>query len=183
MRTSPAQIIPQVIPMVLGGLKRQMETQGGPARVDHILNKYGSEDVLGRIGEEMASRASNPTTDARLGGLLGDAGIQATDLMSQKFGLNASAAAKIIPMLAPLILGALSQRRTPRAEAGSGASRPCSTRTETAASWTMSRACSSRGRIAGRGRHPRRDPRRPSRKEALGSRESHPSRPAGRPSD
>jgi hypothetical protein len=111
-------IVPQVIPLVLGGLKRQMETQGGPARVDHILNKYGSEDVLGRIGEEMASRAGNPTTDARLGGLLGDAGIQATDMISQKFGLSGATAGKIIPMLAPLILGALSRQKNAQGGAG-----------------------------------------------------------------
>jgi len=45
------QIVPEIIPMILGGLKRQMETRGGPDRLNHILNKYGSSDVLGRIGD------------------------------------------------------------------------------------------------------------------------------------
>ena len=34
-----AQIVPQIIPMIMGGLKRQMETRGGPERLDHILRK------------------------------------------------------------------------------------------------------------------------------------------------
>ncbi len=37
-----SQILPQVAPMILGGLKRQMEERGGAPRIDHILNKYGS---------------------------------------------------------------------------------------------------------------------------------------------
>jgi hypothetical protein len=33
------QLIPQVAPLILGGLKRQSEQRGGQLRVDHILNK------------------------------------------------------------------------------------------------------------------------------------------------
>ena len=65
------QVVPAVIPMILGGLKRQMQTQGGPDRLNHILNKYGSADVLDRIDEEMSSRAQQADPDPRLGGLLG----------------------------------------------------------------------------------------------------------------
>jgi hypothetical protein len=105
------RIVPEVIPMILGGLKRQMETQGGPERVNHILNKYGSSDVLGRIDEEMSSRASQPEPDPRLGGLLGESGVQASELIGRKFGLDPGKAMSLIPMLAPLILGALSKKR------------------------------------------------------------------------
>ncbi len=105
------QVIPEVIPMILGGLKRQMETQGGPARVDHILNKYGSSDVLGRIEEEMSARAHQTAPDPRLGGLLGESGVQASEMIGRKFGLDPQKAMSLIPMLAPLILGALSKKR------------------------------------------------------------------------
>lgn len=37
------QIIPQVAPLILSGLKRQKDEHGGEARVDHILNKYGRD--------------------------------------------------------------------------------------------------------------------------------------------
>ncbi len=105
------QVVPEIIPMILGGLKRQMETQGGPARVDHILNKFGSADVLGRIGEEMTARARQPEPDPRLGGLLGESGVQASEVIGRKFGLDPQKAMSLIPMLAPLILGALSRKR------------------------------------------------------------------------
>ena len=45
-----AALIPQVLPMILGGLKKQKDNFGGEARVDHILNKYGSSSVLDDIG-------------------------------------------------------------------------------------------------------------------------------------
>ena len=97
--------------MILGGLKRQMETRGGPDRLDHILNKYGSADVLGRIEEEMSVRANQASPDPQLGGLLGESGIQASQMIGQRFGLDPQKAMSLIPMLAPLILGALSRKR------------------------------------------------------------------------
>jgi len=106
-----SQIIPEVIPMILGGLKRQMETRGGPDRLNHILNKYGSSDVLGRIGEEMSMRSQQAEPDPRLGGLLGESGVQASQMIAQRFGIDAKKAMGLIPMLAPLILGALSRKR------------------------------------------------------------------------
>jgi len=75
-KKTAAQVIPQVAPLILGGLKKQMQEHGGEARVDHILNKYGSADVLDNI-----------------------------------FKLKENVAMKIIPMLAPVLLGALTQKR------------------------------------------------------------------------
>ena len=39
-------LLPVIMPMILGGLKKQKDEHGGEARVDHILNKYGSSAVL-----------------------------------------------------------------------------------------------------------------------------------------
>jgi hypothetical protein len=105
------QILPQVVPMILGGLKRQMEQRGGAPRVDHILNKYGSASVLNDIGGLFGMHAENRNPDPRLGGLLGESGVQAADMLSQNFNLDKNTAMKIIPMLAPIILGFLTQRR------------------------------------------------------------------------
>ena len=106
-----SQILPQVAPMILGGLKRQMEERGGAPRVDHILNKYGSASVLDDIGGLFGMQAQNNNADPRLGGLLGDSGVQAANLLSQNFNLDRNTAMKIIPMLAPIILGFLTQKR------------------------------------------------------------------------
>lgn len=110
-RDTAAQILPQVVPLVLGGLKRQMEQRGGAPRVDHILNKYGNPDVLNDIGGLFGMQMRNQNADPRLGGLLGESGVQAAGQIAQRFGLNMETAMKIIPMLAPLILGLLTQKR------------------------------------------------------------------------
>lgn len=104
-------ILPQVVPLVLGGLQRQKEQFGGAPRVDHILNKYGSADVLHDIGGLFASRVNDAKLDPQLGGLLGNSGTQATNMLANKFKLDPSIAMKIIPLLAPIILGALTHKR------------------------------------------------------------------------
>lgn len=113
-----SQLIPQVIPMILGGLKKQMDTRGGAQRLDHILNKYGREDVLGDIGGAMSAKAREANPDPQLGGLLGQSGVQASQLFGQKLGLSSQQAMSLIPMLAPLILGALSKRKNQTSGAG-----------------------------------------------------------------
>ncbi len=110
-KNAAQQILPQIAPMILGGLRRQKDNYGGEARVDHILNKYGSPDVLDNMGDFFSSQVQNQNADPRLGGLLGDSGVQASNMLSKKFNLDGGTAMKIIPMLAPIILGFLSKTR------------------------------------------------------------------------
>ncbi len=110
-RNLAGQILPQVAPLILGGLKRQMQTHGGAPRVDHILNKYGDANVLDDIGGLFGMHAQQQTADPRLGGLLGDSGLQAANMLSKNFNLDANTAMKVIPMLAPIVLGFLSRKR------------------------------------------------------------------------
>lgn len=110
-RNTAGQILPQVAPLILGGLKRQMQERGGAPRVDHILNKYGDSGVLDDIGGLFGMHTQSENADPRLGGLLGDSGVQAANLLSKNFNLDANTAMKIIPMLAPIVLGFLSKKR------------------------------------------------------------------------
>ncbi len=114
------QIIPHVIPMILGGLRKQKDEHGGEARVDHILNKYGKADVLNDIGGLFAQKAQDENADPALGGLLGESGRQATNMIAEKFGLDGNTAMKLIPMLAPVVLGALMQKRDVQGAGSSG---------------------------------------------------------------
>ncbi len=112
------QIIPQIAPLILGGLKKQKDNHGGDARIDHILNKYGSSDVLNDLGGLFRSKADDPNPDPGLGGLLGNSGFQASDVIAKKFNVDSSIISKIIPMLAPVILGALTKKRDTGAGSG-----------------------------------------------------------------
>lgn len=109
-KNAAAQIIPQVAPLILAGLQKQ-KSQQGEARVDHILNKYGSADVLDNIAGLFSQKLKDSTVDPKLGGLLGESGMQATTALQNNFHLDSGAAMKIIPMLAPVILGFLSKKR------------------------------------------------------------------------
>ncbi len=66
------KLIPQLAPLILGGLKRQKDEQGGDERVDHILNKYGDQSVLDNIKDLISTKATAQAADANLGGLLGN---------------------------------------------------------------------------------------------------------------
>ncbi|NOZ61258.1 MAG: DUF937 domain-containing protein [Calditrichaeota bacterium] len=105
------QVIPQLVPMILSGLKKQKDEYGGPERVDHILNKYGDPSVLDNLAGLFSQKKQDDSVDPRLGGLLGDSGIKATQMIAEKFNLSGNSAAKLIPMLAPVVLGALTRKR------------------------------------------------------------------------
>ena len=104
-------LIPQLAPLILSGLKKQKDEQGGADRINHILNKYGDQSALNNIKDLISSKANDTSTDARLGGLLGEGGPMAANVLSRKMNVDASVIQKMIPALAPLILGALSRKR------------------------------------------------------------------------
>jgi hypothetical protein len=106
------KLIPQLAPLILSGLKRQKDTQGGDERVNHILNKYGDSSVLDNIKDLISSKANAPSVDANLGGLLGsNGGVQAAQTLAKSLNIDASTIMKMIPALSPVILGALSKKR------------------------------------------------------------------------
>jgi len=106
------KLIPQLAPLILGGLKRQKDDRGGDARVDHILNKYGDSSVLDNIKDLISNKLNDDTVDPNLGGLIGDqGGTMAAQALSKKMNIDPSVIMKMIPALAPLILGALTKKR------------------------------------------------------------------------
>lgn len=114
------QVIPVIAPMILGGLKKQSENFGGQERVDHILNKYGNPEVLENVDDYVEKSSKQESFDSNLGGLLGNSGSQITDILKNNFNLDAGTAAKLIPMVAPLILGFLTKNRDSNPEGSAG---------------------------------------------------------------
>lgn len=106
------KLIPALAPLILAGLKKQKDTQGGDARVDHILNKYGDSSVLNNIKDLISTKAQASQVDPNLGGLLGDnGGLQAAQALGGKLNIDSATIMKMIPALSPLILGALTKKR------------------------------------------------------------------------
>ncbi len=114
------QAIPVIAPMILGGLKKQSENNGGQERVDHILNKYGDPAVLDNVDEHVEKVARTDNFDTNLGGLIGNSGSQVTDVLTKKFNLDSGTAAKIIPMIAPLIMAYLTRSRDNNPQGSNG---------------------------------------------------------------
>jgi len=106
------KLIPRLAPLILSGLKRQKDDRGGDERVDHILNKYGDSSVLDNIKDLISSKANDTAADANLGGLLGTGGgTLAAQTLGKQMNVDSSMIQKMIPALAPLILGALTKKR------------------------------------------------------------------------
>ncbi len=114
------KLIPQIAPLILGGLKKQKDEFGGADRVDHILNKYGSASALDNIAGIFSKGVKEKNPDPALGGLLGDSGLQAVSLLTKQFNLKGDQVKQLIPMLAPIILGSLSKKRDADGAGSSG---------------------------------------------------------------
>src|SRR5688572_30795550 len=86
-----AQALPAVAPVILAGLKREMDRTGaaGVEATIQDLNQNGIPD------------------DQELGGLLDGKGSAASAMVANQLGISGDAASKLIPMLAPLIIGML----------------------------------------------------------------------------
>ena len=89
-----ALALPTVAPIILAGLKRQMDL-------------HGAAHVEGKI-EDLNNNGIRDDEEA--GGLLGGKGKEASALMANQLGISREAAAKLIPMLAPIIIGMLMKK-------------------------------------------------------------------------
>ena len=107
-REDAARVLPQVAPVILGGLKRRAEQQGQNPKV--------LEDDLLRIlrGGSAHSPSSSPsapsapqTIDPSV--IFGSKRSQAEQVIAGRMGLSPELTAKVLPMLIPVVLGALSK--------------------------------------------------------------------------
>ena len=107
-REDAARVLPQVAPVILGGLKRRAEQQGQNPKV--------LEDDLLRIlrGGDSHSPSSSPsspsapqTIDPSV--IFGSKRGQAEQVIAGRMGLSPELTAKVLPMLIPVVLGALSK--------------------------------------------------------------------------
>ena len=89
-----ARALPTVAPIILAGLRREMD-KGGPAHIESRINDLNNNGI---------------PDDEEVGGLLGGKGKEASALMANQLGISGDAASKLIPMLAPIIIGMLMKK-------------------------------------------------------------------------
>ncbi len=89
-----ARALPTVAPIILAGLKREMD-KSGPAGVESRIQDLNNNGI---------------PDDEEVGGLLGGKGKEASALMANQLGISGAAASKLIPMLAPIIIGMLMKK-------------------------------------------------------------------------
>lgn len=89
-----ARALPTVAPIILAGLKREMD-KAGPAGVESRIQDMNNNGI---------------PDDEEVGGLLAGKGKEASALMATQLGISGDAAAKLIPMLAPIIIGMLMKK-------------------------------------------------------------------------
>lgn len=109
-----ASVLPKVGPLILGALKQQKDLHGEDHVQGHV-QQFGAED-FSDIGSML--RGGADAHDPALGGLLGDKGHEATQMMAQRLGISAGTAVKLIPMLAPIIIGMLRRKSSGGAPGG-----------------------------------------------------------------
>lgn len=102
-----ARALPLVAPFILAGLKRQMEQHGA-----------------GAVESRMVDLDQNgiPDNGEGLENLLGGQAPQASSLVADKLGISKDVAAKLIPMLAPMIIGMILKNRGGGTADGKGGS-------------------------------------------------------------
>ena len=112
--------IPVIAPMILGGLKNQSANNGGQERGGHIFKKNGDPKILYNVDGHLNEAVKKDNFDTNLGGLLGNSGSQVTDVLTKNFNLDAGTAMKIIPIVAPLIMGYLAKNKNDNPEGSAG---------------------------------------------------------------
>ena len=107
-REDAARVLPQVAPVILGGLKRRAEQQGQNPKVLEddllrILRGGGSHSPSSSPSSPSAPQTIDPSV------IFGSKRGQAEQVIAGRMGLSPELTAKVLPMLIPVVLGALSK--------------------------------------------------------------------------
>ena len=98
-------------PVVLGGLKRQKEAMNDE-EFDNMIEQLGGHELaLDNVGPTVEQTMNSEGVDLSAGGVLKDGeGEQLAHALSKNLGVGTEMAKKLIPMLAPLIIGMLMKK-------------------------------------------------------------------------
>jgi hypothetical protein len=120
------EILPKMAPFVLKGVQDKVLSSNGDLSAAHkVLEDHGDEDAVDDVAGhfDRVEQSGGGLTDA-LGGLLGGGGGQ--QAMASQLGVSSDMLGKMLPVLAPLILGAVTKNtagvgKNPQSGGGLGA--------------------------------------------------------------
>jgi hypothetical protein len=98
--------IQAALPMLLGGLERNAQSEDGASSILNALNKDHDGSILDNLGSLFGNAASGPGAGI-LGHILGDRQGQVEQGISAASGLDMGKVAPLLMMLAPVVMGAL----------------------------------------------------------------------------
>lgn len=104
-----AQVLPRMAPFVLGGVQAKMRSEMDEETAETVLHEHGDDSALDDLDSHFGRAQQNQaaTTKDMLGGLFGQQAPQAQAAMAKQLGVSPDMIAKILPVIAPLILGAV----------------------------------------------------------------------------
>lgn len=114
------------IPVLLGAMKRNASSPEGAQSLNNALQNDHDGSILDNLGSFLGGSFQNQRAangSGILGHILGGQQTNVQQQVSQASGLDLSKIAKLLPLLAPIVMGALGKKRQEQAqqpEAGGG---------------------------------------------------------------
>lgn len=99
--------IQAALPMLLGGLERNAQSEDGAASLLNALNKDHDGSILDNLGPLIASAGAGSAGAGILGHIFGGRQPQVEQGISAASGLDMGKVAPLLMMLAPVVMGAL----------------------------------------------------------------------------
>jgi hypothetical protein len=99
--------IQAALPMLIGGLARNTQSEDGASSLLHALNKDHDGSILDDLGGFLGGGAATGIGSAILGHVLGGRQGQVEQGVSAASGLDMSKVGPLLAMLAPVVMGAL----------------------------------------------------------------------------
>jgi hypothetical protein len=110
---STAKAISAALPILLGAMDRNTDQPGGAESLFNALNRDHDGSILDNIGGFLGEARSGPG-DAILGHVLGGKRRSVETGLSRASGLDMGAIAKLLPIIAPIIMGMLGRTQRQR---------------------------------------------------------------------
>lgn len=104
--------ISMAIPVLVNALNQNAATPGGLSALQNALTRDHDGSILDNIGGYLGGGVATAIGAKILSHVLGGQGTQVEDGISRAAGIDSATVAKLMALLAPLVLGALSRANT-----------------------------------------------------------------------